>query len=66
MQTLNLDPENPRTKAAKIPEQEYATSQLSIHAYSVVHSDENNFCRDVVLESFNIKYIDEDSISDQK
>ena len=38
----------------------------SLYTYSVMQSDENNFCRDVVLESFNIEYIDEDSISDQK
>ena len=34
--------------------------------YSVMHSDGNSFCGDVVLGSFNMVYNDEDSIKDQK
>ena len=34
--------------------------------YSVMKSDGNSFCGDVVLDSFNTAYRDEDSILDQK
>ena len=33
--------------------------------YSVMQSDGNSFCRDVVLDSFNMANMDEDSILDQ-
>ena len=36
------------------------------YIYSVIQSDGNSFCGDVVLDSFNIVYSDEDSILDQK
>ena len=34
--------------------------------YSVMQSDGNSFCGDVVLDSFNMKYSDEDSILNKK
>ena len=34
--------------------------------YSVMQSDGNSFCGDVVLDSFNMEYSDEDSILDKK
>ena len=34
--------------------------------YSVMHPDGNSFIGEVVLDSFNMSYRDEDSISDQK
>ena len=34
--------------------------------YSVMQSDGNSFCGDVVLDSFNIEHSDEDSILDKK
>ena len=34
--------------------------------YSVMQSDRNSFGGDVVLDSFNMSYRDEDSILDQK
>ena len=34
--------------------------------YSVMQSDGNRFCGDVVLDSFNMAYKDTDSILDQK
>ena len=35
-------------------------------AYSVMQSDRNSFCRDLVLDSFNKSYRDKDSILDQR
>ena len=37
-----------------------------IYIYSVMQSDGNNFCGDVVLGSLNMSYIDEDSILEEK
>ena len=34
--------------------------------YSVMQSDGNSFCGDVVSDSFNMEYGDEDSILDKK
>ena len=34
--------------------------------YSVMQSDETGFCGDVVLDSFNMAYRDEDRILEQK
>ena len=34
--------------------------------YSVMQSDGNRFCGDVVLDSFSMSYRDQDSILDQK
>ena len=34
--------------------------------YSVMQSDGNNFCGDLVSDGFNMSYRDEDSISEQK
>ena len=36
------------------------------NSYSVMQSDGNSFCGDVVLDRFYIVYSDEDSIKDQK
>ena len=34
--------------------------------YSVMQSDGNSFCRDVVFDSFDMEYGDKDSILDQQ
>ena len=41
------------------------TPFLDNDIYSVMQSDKNRFCGDVVLDSFNIAYKDEDNILDQ-
>ena len=38
---------------------------VDIQIYSVMQSDGNSFCGDVVLGSFNVSYRDEDSILEQ-
>ena len=35
-------------------------------SYSVMQSDRNSFCGDVILDIFNMVYSDEDSIEDQQ
>ena len=37
-----------------------------MNTYSVIQSDGNRFCRDVVLDSFNMAYGYADSVLDQK
>ena len=44
----------------------FDTFPKAIQYYSVMQSDGNSFCGDVVLGSFNISYRDEDSILEQK
>ena len=38
---------------------------IQVSWYSVMQSDRNNFCGDVVLDSFNMAYKDKDSILDK-
>ena len=42
------------------------TLVLHISMYSVMQSDGNSFCGDVVLDSFDMEYRDKDSILDQQ
>ena len=39
---------------------------MHMHFYSVMQSDKNRLCGDVVLNGFNMSYRDEDNILDQK
>ena len=41
-------------------------ADFNAEQYSVMQSDGNSFCGDVVMDSFNTSYRDEDSILDQK